>query len=84
MTGLPWQSLHDGEQFQHLPMRLQSIIAAPRQSIERIIDKHELLQNLLQGGWLHLVAADDGELYRYTTDGTWESVDANSAAMQEA
>ncbi len=78
MTGLPWQSLHTGAELQHLPMRLQVVIAAPRKSIERVIEKHELVANLLSGGWLHLVAIDDQVHYRYTEAGQWETIDSPS------
>ncbi|MBX3423969.1 MAG: DUF2309 domain-containing protein [Pirellulaceae bacterium] len=74
MTGLPWQSLHTGKQFQHLPMRLQVVINAPREMIDRIIAKHQLVADLLTGGWLHLVAIEEQTTYRYTLAGKWESL----------
>lgn len=74
MTGLPWQSLHTGKQLQHLPLRLQVVIAAPRSSIARVIEQHELVANLITNGWLHLVAVEDGGVYRYTSHGTWEVI----------
>ena len=77
MTGLPMQSLHTGKRLQHLPMRLQVVIAAPRDSIERIVARHEVVGNLVNGGWLHLVAIEDGSFYRYnenSTNGVWEPV----------
>ncbi|MEM6981065.1 MAG: putative inorganic carbon transporter subunit DabA, partial [Planctomycetota bacterium] len=72
-TGLPIQSLHRGNQsnvddsarFQHHPLRLHAVIAAPKDRIVSIISKHELLQNLLHNGWLHLTAVDGGSFYRY-------------------
>lgn len=74
MTGLPWQSLHTGKQLQHLPLRLQVVIAAPRPSISRVIERHELVANLITNGWLHLVAIEDEGVYRYTAHGTWEVI----------
>ncbi len=74
MTGLPWQSLHTGQALQHLPMRLQVVIAAPRTMIERVITKHSLVSHLLAGAWLHLVAIEDGVMYRYATQGNWEQL----------
>ncbi len=71
MTGLPWQSLHTGEELQHLPMRLQSVIAAPRVSIDRVIAKHDMIGNLVDNGWLHLIAIEEGVTYRYT-DRSWQ------------
>ena len=37
MTGLPWQSVHDGEKFQHEPLRLLVLVEAPRKSVQSII-----------------------------------------------
>ena len=76
MTGLPWQSLHTGSDYQHEPMRLQSVIAAPRSSIEAVIAKHELLSNLLTNGWLHLIAIDEATAYRYAEDGSWQAIES--------
>jgi uncharacterized protein YbcC (UPF0753/DUF2309 family) len=71
-SGLPWQSLHTGEAYQHLPVRLQVVIAAPRTMLERVISKHEMVANLLDGDWLHLIAIEAGHLYRYAGHGTWD------------
>ncbi len=72
MTGLPWQSLHNGTQYQHAPLRLQVVIEAPREMIDRVVAKHELVASLLTGGWLHLVAIDGAELYRLNSSASWE------------
>lgn len=75
MTGLPWQSLHTGDEYQHLPMRLQVVVAAPRESIVNVIEKHELVSNLITKGWLHMVAIeDDGSSYRYTENNQWQNL----------
>ncbi len=71
MTGLPSQLLHNGDQLQHVPLRLQVVIDAPRAAIERVIQKHEVVANLLSGGWLHLIALEDAQAYRYTEAGAW-------------
>ncbi len=74
-TGLPWQSLHTGDAYQHLPVRLQVVIAAPRSAIERVIAKHELVASLVTNGWLHLLAIEqDNHRYRYTANETWERI----------
>lgn len=77
MTGLPWESLHDGENYQHLPLRLLAVIAAPRSAIEQVIAKHSVLENLLTNGWLHLVAVEDQDFYRYTEHQAWESLESD-------
>lgn len=83
-TGLPWQSVHTGEQYQHLPMRLQALIAAPLESIERVIAKHEIIANLLTGGWLHLIALEGGQAYRYVENGNWQAVAVTSDGASKA
>lgn len=75
MTGLPWQSLHTGSEFQHKPLRLQVVIAAPRNVIEKIITKHQGISNLLSGGWMHLVSLDEQQQFQYSTDGNWKEIE---------
>ncbi|MEZ6061775.1 MAG: DUF2309 domain-containing protein [Planctomycetaceae bacterium] len=65
MTGLPFQSLHDGTDFQHEPLRLLVIIAAPRQAIASIIRRHDVLRNLVANDWLHVVSIDEGSFFRF-------------------
>ena len=80
MTGLPWQSLHTGNSFQHLPMRLQVVIVAPREMIDRIITKHEMVSDLLTGSWLHLIAIEGRKMYRFSENGNWEQLDEVQAS----
>lgn len=72
MTGLPWQSIHDGDRYQHHPLRLLAVIAAPRDAIEAILRKHDNVANLVTNGWVQLVANDECRFFRYTAGGTWE------------
>ncbi len=78
MTGLPWQSIHDGQDFQHHPLRLLAIIAAPREAIQNIIENQELLANLLANGWLQLVAVEDNKYYRLTEQLTWDELQSSA------
>ena len=34
--GLPWQSVHDGDEFQHKPARLKLVIEAPRKAMNEV------------------------------------------------
>ena len=52
--GLPMQSLHDGKQWQHTPLRLSVFIEAPQAAIDGIIAKHAVVKNLVDNQWLHL------------------------------
>jgi len=72
MTGLPWQSVHDGEQLQHEPLRLLVVIEAPRSSVQQIIEKHAIVRNLVTHGWVCLVVWEDDKFYRWTDRGTWD------------
>lgn len=74
-TGLPFQSVHNGNEFQHEPLRLLAIIAAPRESVAAIIQRHELLDNLLVNRWLNLVVQDGSEFYRFTVSREWQQID---------
>jgi uncharacterized protein len=69
MTGLPWQCLHDGQRFQHEPLRLLVVIEAPREAIQRVIHQHQHVQDLVSNGWLTLVALEDEQCHRWHSDG---------------
>jgi uncharacterized protein len=56
--GLPWQSVHDGDKLMHTPLRLSVFIEAPHASIQHIIDKHEVVRQLVENEWLHLFQID--------------------------
>ncbi len=52
--GLSAQSLNDGDRWQHEPLRLTVVIDAPQEAIDRIIEKHAVVRQLVDNGWLHL------------------------------
>jgi hypothetical protein len=58
-VGLPWQSVHDGENYIHEPLRLHVMIEAPIEAMTDIIARHEQVQQLLDNGWLYLFALDE-------------------------
>jgi len=73
-TGLPLQSVNNGNRHYHEPMRLLAIIEAPTSRISSAIQNHTLLQHLLHNQWVNLVAVDPAtfEFHRYNPDSTWE------------
>ena len=73
-TGLPLQSVNNGDRHYHEPMRLLAIIEAPTSRISSAIQKHTLLQHLFHNQWVNLVAVDPAtrEFHRYSPDATWE------------
>lgn len=75
-SGLPWQSVHDGERFIHEPLRLTVMIEAPIDAITAIIEKHASVRQLLQNEWIHLFAIDvDGQVsHQYQHNGSWQYV----------
>ena len=56
--GLPMQSLHDGQQWQHTPLRLSVFIEAPQTAIDSILAKHPVVRQLVENQWLHLFQID--------------------------
>jgi len=58
-TGLPMQSVHDGQRWIHEPLRLHVMVEAPRESLIAILDKHPDVRNLVTHGWILLFAIED-------------------------
>lgn len=54
--GLPWQSVAIGDTLVHEPMRLLTVIHAPAQRIDTIVDRNPILQELLHGEWFTFTA----------------------------
>ena len=78
--GLPMQSLHDGKNLRHTPLRLSVFIEAPREPIDAIIEQHAVVRDLVGNGWLHLFRLDGDHpaVERRAAQG-WQVVDAPSA-----
>ncbi len=69
--GLARQSLHDGTDWRHEPLRLTVVIDAPAAAIERVMARHPVVRQLLDNDWLHLWRfADDAGFERYS-HGQW-------------
>ena len=72
--GLPFQSIHDGNEWRHQPLRLCVYIAAPKAAIENVIASHETVRQLVDNNWLFLFCwNDDNSIERYRPD-YWELV----------
>jgi len=74
--GLAKQTVMNGDMPYHEPMRMLTIIEAPRARIEALIGRHELLQHYYHNEWVHLAAFDpeDQNWYRYSPRGEWHPV----------
>lgn len=76
-TGLPWQSVHDGQRFMHEPLRLSVVIAAPEAAMEVVLAKHAGARDLVMNGWLHLFSLDEsGRMRRFVAPGDWRQMPA--------
>lgn len=75
-VGLPIQSLHDGEQYQHEPVKLSVIIEAPLEAMNNILKRHKAVQELFDNRWIYLLAMNEqGKIsHRYKNDLEWEAI----------
>ncbi len=75
-VGLPWQSLHDGQDYRHEPVRLSVFVEAPPPAIERIILARGEVRQLVDNQWVHLFAmTEEGARYsHYRGPGQWHSI----------
>jgi uncharacterized protein YbcC (UPF0753/DUF2309 family) len=72
-VGLPMQSLHDGKKWVHEPIRLSVFIEAPKEAIDGIIGRHEIVKNLVGNAWIHLFQIDSptGRISKWHPDSRW-------------
>lgn len=80
-VGLPWQSVHDGTNFQHEPLRLSVIIEAPIEAMNQVLEKHPDVKALCDNSWINLFAMDDyGQIIaQYNKDLSWDSREEKAA-----
>lgn len=80
MHGLPLQSVYrTDEEPYHEPLRLLTIVYAPRQKLDAIIAQQGVLKKLFGNGWVQLAAFEplDGEIYLLQRDLNWSKLGAN-------
>ncbi len=72
-AGLPRQSVFDGDDPYHEPMRLLTVVQAPLERIAAVVDRNDVLRNLFDGGWVTLAARshDAAPWQQRCLDGTW-------------
>lgn len=75
-TGLPWQSVHNGDRYQHEPLRLQVVIEAPVEAMNRVLEKHQQVRDLCDNGWLFLLHMNEqGRVtHRYAGNLDWQEI----------
>lgn len=72
-TGLPLQSVHDGQKWMHEPLRLSVFLEAPQADIDTVLRKHEHVRHLVENEWIHLFALQvgGGGVQRKLPSGEW-------------
>jgi uncharacterized protein len=78
-TGLAWQTVMNGMRPYHEPMRLVTLIEAPRERIDQIIRNQRHLKRLYDNQWLYVIAIEPEEqiAYRYVPKEGWQAVKPN-------
>jgi len=77
MHGLPWQSvMKNDEELYHHPLRLTAFVVAPKNRVEMLVQKHEVLQKLFYNAWVSLRVLDPQTEQQWAlhTDGSWSKV----------
>ncbi len=84
--GLSRQSLHDGRRWIHEPVRLSAVIEAPEASIDGVLERHAVLRQLADNGWLHLLRVDpqQGGVWQRLGRGRWLPWETGPAAERSA
>lgn len=70
--GLAIQSVHDGKQWRHEPLRTTVVIDAPQEHIEKVINEQSVVASLINNQWMHLARIEQGKLYFYN-QGSWQA-----------
>jgi uncharacterized protein YbcC (UPF0753/DUF2309 family) len=83
-VGLPWQSVHDGEDYAHDPLRLSVCIEAPREAMSESLGRHANVRALFDNGWMHLFSLDQaGRMaWRYAGDLQWTAMGDSESVQQ--
>jgi uncharacterized protein YbcC (UPF0753/DUF2309 family) len=74
MSGLPLQSVFESDKKPyHQPMRLNVVVHAPTEMIDKIIAKQEILQKLFKNEWIFLfaISKNGDEIFRLNADFSW-------------
>jgi uncharacterized protein YbcC (UPF0753/DUF2309 family) len=85
--GLPQQSITDGAGFGHEPMRLLTVVQAPLQLIDTVVERNPILQQLFGNDWVSLAARENPghDWQRWTRNGwrPWAAADHHDTTEQE-
>jgi uncharacterized protein YbcC (UPF0753/DUF2309 family) len=78
--GLPLQSIHNGQNFEHIPIRLNVVIEAPIDAINNILEKHKNIQQMFDNKWIYLHRMNENGTisHTYTKNLNWISDEKES------
>jgi hypothetical protein len=72
--GLPMQSVHDGSNWRHHPLRLAVYIAAPALAITDVYKRHQAVKELVDNQWLYLYClGDEPDQIQRLVGGAWQA-----------
>jgi uncharacterized protein YbcC (UPF0753/DUF2309 family) len=77
--GLAMQSVHDGREWMHEPLRLNVYIEAPAAAIDGVLEKHAHVRALVENEWLflHRIDSEGAGVFQRRADG-WHAVEGVS------
>lgn len=79
LLGLPRQSLTDGQAFGHEAMRLLTVVEAPLERIDDIVERNPVLIHLFGNDWVALAAREGpGHAWQRWTRAGWRRWDAEN------
>ncbi len=90
-VGLPAQAVGVGERRIHEPLRLLAVVQAPLERTEAIIQRHQVLRELIGGKWITMAGRSHGDEHWSirSPGGTWmtwhpagDSVDHTNASLE--
>ena len=90
-VGLPAQAVAAGERRMHEPLRLLAVVQAPLDRIDAIIQRHQVLQDLIGGKWITMAGRSRGDEHWSirTPGGAWirwrpadDRVDHTNASLE--
>jgi uncharacterized protein YbcC (UPF0753/DUF2309 family) len=70
-AGLPMQSLHDGTNWRHEPLRLQVFVEAPRERIDAVLHQNASIRELVENDWIHLTAIEGNRMFNWRAECRW-------------
>ena len=71
LVGGLMQSLHDGTNWRHEPLRLQVFVEAPRERIDAVLHQNASIRELVENDWIHLTAIEGNRMFNWRAECRW-------------